>query len=240
VTIVVIGATGGIGRALCEMLVQRGQSVLGVARSESDLQTLADELSVQVMAADVRDPATIESAFARASESAPVTGAVCLTGSILLKNAQQTSAEEFRETLEINLTAAFTVLRSAQKVMRSGSIVLMSSAAAQVGLPSHEAISAAKAGVEGMVRSAAASLASRGLRVNAVAPGLVRTKLAEKITSSEAALKASQAMHPLGRIGEAQEVAGVIDWLLSDAASWVTGQCIAIDGGLSRVRARGV
>ena len=238
-SVVIIGATGGIGRALCERLRARGCVVIGAARDEAKLAALADDLGVTVSALDVGDVAAVEGLFERAAEAGPVTGAVCLTGSILLKSAQQTSFDEFRDTLEINLVAAFTVLRCAQKVMRGGCIVLMSSAAAQVGLPSHEAISAAKAGVEGMVRSAAATLAPRGVRVNAVAPGLVRTPLAAKITSSEAALKASQAMHPLGRIGEAQEVAGVIDWLLSDEASWVTGQCMAIDGGLSRVRARG-
>jgi NAD(P)-dependent dehydrogenase (short-subunit alcohol dehydrogenase family) len=119
---------------------------------------------------------------------------------------------------------------------KGGSVVLMSTAAAHVGLPNHEAIAAAKAGVEGLARSAAATYASRGLRFNVVAPGLVETPLSERITSSEAGRKASLAMHPLGRLGEPGEVAGVVSWLLGAESSWVTGQVFVVDGGLSAVR----
>ena len=90
----------------------------------------------------------------------------------------------------------------------------MSSAAARLGLANHEAIAAAKAGVHGLVLSAAASYASRGIRVNAVAPGLVRTPLTARLTANEASLKASTALHALGRIGEPDDVASAIEWLL--------------------------
>ena len=105
-------------------------------------------------------------------------------------------------------------------------------------MANHEAIAAAKGGINGLVISAAASYAPRGLRVNAVAPGLVRTPLAERLTSSEATLKASTALHPLGRIGEPGDVGAVLAWLLDPATTWVTGQVISIDGGLSSVRAK--
>jgi NAD(P)-dependent dehydrogenase (short-subunit alcohol dehydrogenase family) len=117
-------------------------------------------------------------------------------------------------------------------------VVLFSTAAAAVGLPNHEAIAAAKAGVEGLVRSAAATYASQGLRFNAIAPGLVRTPLSARITSSETALKASVAMHPLGRIGEPDEVASLAAWLLGPDATWATGQVYTLDGGLAALRAR--
>jgi NAD(P)-dependent dehydrogenase (short-subunit alcohol dehydrogenase family) len=120
-----------------------------------------------------------------------------------------------------------------------GAIVLVSSAAARVGLPNHEAIAAAKAAVIGLTLSAAATYASYGVRVNCVAPGLVRTPATARITSNEASLRMSEQMHALGRIGEPEDVASAIAWLLAPGAGWVTGQVIGVDGGLSSVRSRG-
>jgi len=117
--------------------------------------------------------------------------------------------------------------------------VLVSSAAARVGLPNHEAIAAAKAAVIGLTLSAAATYASYGVRVNCVAPGLVRTPATARITSNEASLRMSEQMHALGRIGEPEDVASAIAWLLAPGAGWVTGQVIGVDGGLSSVRSRG-
>jgi NAD(P)-dependent dehydrogenase (short-subunit alcohol dehydrogenase family) len=117
-------------------------------------------------------------------------------------------------------------------------VVLVSSAAARTGLANHEAIAAAKAGVIGLTQSAAASYAARRLRVNCVAPGLVRTPLTARITATPAGEQASLGMHALGRLGEPEDVAGAIAYLLSPAAAWVTGQVVGVDGGLGTVRAR--
>jgi NAD(P)-dependent dehydrogenase (short-subunit alcohol dehydrogenase family) len=140
-----------------------------------------------------------------------------------------------------NLTSAFATVRSAARVMMSGggSIVLVSSAAARGGLANHEAIAAANAGVIGLTLSAAATYAGHGIRVNSVAPGLVRTPLTARLIATETSLKMSAAMHPLGRIGEPGEVAAAIAWLLDPQQSWVTGQVLGIDGGLATVRTRG-
>jgi NAD(P)-dependent dehydrogenase (short-subunit alcohol dehydrogenase family) len=113
-----------------------------------------------------------------------------------------------------------------------GSIVLMTTAAARLGLANHEAIAAAKAGVIGLMQSAAASYASRGIRVNAVAPGLVKTGLTERIWSKETSAEYSRNMHALGRLGEPKDVASLIVWLLDPENDWITGQVFGVDGGL--------
>ena len=105
-----------------------------------------------------------------------------------------------------------------------------------MGLPNHDAIAAAKGGVSALARSSAATYASRGLRVNAIAPGLVDTPLAARLTANPKSLEASRAMHPLGRIGTVDDIAAAACWLLDPATSWVTGQVLSVDGGLSTVR----
>ena len=151
-----------------------------------------------------------------------------------------TTAQDFDDTIALNLRTAFALTRAAGRHMKStgGSVVLMSSCAATMGLPHHEAIAAAKAGVEGLMRAAAATYAGAGIRFNAVAPGLVATPMARRITDNEGALKASVAMHPLGRIGQPEEVARAIAFLLSADNSWITGQVLGVDGGLATLRGR--
>ena len=119
-----------------------------------------------------------------------------------------------------------------------GSVVLVSSAAARIGMPNHETIAAAKAGGEGLVVSAAASYANRGTRFNAVAPGLTKSNMTRHLWENESSAEASVRMHALGRLGESDEVASMIDWLLYDEAGWVTGQIFGVDGGLSSVLGR--
>ena len=119
---------------------------------------------------------------------------------------------------------------------KGGSVVLMSSAAASIGLANHEAIAACKAGVEGLVRSAAMTYAAKQIRVNAIAPGLVQTALTERIWSNPRSAEVSMAMHPLGRFGTPEDVARAVLWLASPLQSWVTGQTIGVDGGLGRLK----
>jgi NAD(P)-dependent dehydrogenase (short-subunit alcohol dehydrogenase family) len=177
-----------------------------------------------------------------ASMGTPLSGVVNCAGSLLLKPAHQTSQQEFDETVAANLTTAFATIRSAAPILRKsgGSIVLVSSAAAQIGLPNHEVIGAVKAAVGGLAVSAAATYASSKIRVNAVAPGLVRTPMTSRIVENEVSLKASTAMHSLGRIGEPSDVASLIAWLLGPESSWITGQVWAVDGGLSGLKGRPV
>ena len=239
---VILGGSGGIGSAVARKLVDGGAKVALAARGAERLEALAAELgNATTEVVDATDMGAVEN-FVRSTADANegVDGIVNCVGSILLKAAHQTKEDEWRHTIAANLDSAFATVRAGAKVMgrSGGSIVLMSSSAARVGLPSHEAIAAAKAGVIGLARSAAATYAGKGIRVNAVAPGLVDTPMAAGITSNELMLKASIAMHPLGRIGTPEEVASVITWLLSDSAGWVTGQVIGIDGGLGTIRGK--
>jgi NAD(P)-dependent dehydrogenase (short-subunit alcohol dehydrogenase family) len=170
-------------------------------------------------------------------DRSPLGCIVNLAGCITLKPAHLLSEKDWNETIALKLTTAFCCVRSAGRHMKSGgSVVLVSTVAAGVGLPNHEAIAAAGAGVEGLARSAAATYASRGLRINVVAPALVDTPMATRITSSERALEHSRKMHPLGRIGTPEDVAPAIEWLATGDSAWVTGQVIGVDGGLGRIR----
>ena len=232
---VVIGGAGGIGRALVPRLQSAGHHVTIISRDRDN----HENLDANCIIGDARDIDGLTTIVQKIGASQPVNGIVCLAGSILLKPAHMTSAAEWVHTLETNLTTAFACVHAAGKCMRgNGSIVLTSTVAAHTGLPNHEAIAAAKAGVEGLTRSAAATYASRGLRFNAVAPGLVDTPLANQITGSERALEHSRKMHPLGRIGQPDDVAAAIAWLLSSESDWITGQVLGIDGGLGQTRAQ--
>ncbi len=245
---VIVGASGGIGSDLCRRLVSRGRcQIMLAARDPDKLDRLADELrainggaGIVTRVTDATDSGAVDALFAAASATfGTINGVTNLCGSILLKPAHLTSDKEFGDTLAVNLLTAFHVLRAAAKALTGGgSVVLMSTVATKIGLANHEAVAAAKGGINGLVISAAATYAARNIRVNAVAPGLVRTPLAERLTSSEATLKASTAMHPLGRIGEPGDVASVLAWLLDPATTWVTGQVISVDGGLSSVRSK--
>lgn len=235
-----LGGAGGIGAATARRLVASGARVFLAGRSEAPLAALAAELQQPFRVADLTTFEAIDGIFAAATEAiGPLSGVANLVGSIILKPAHLTREDEYHATIAQNLTSAFGTVRAAARTMTTGgSVVLVASAAARHGLANHEAIAAAKGGVLALARSAAATYAGKGLRVNAVAPGLVRTPMAARITGNAAAEQASAAMHALGRIGEADDVAPAVAWLLGPDARWVTGQEIGVDGGLATVRSR--
>jgi 3-oxoacyl-[acyl-carrier protein] reductase len=241
-SVLIFGASGGIGSALARQLAGLGCQLTLVARDQGRLDTLAGELKAEAFSLDATDSAAVERCVAEVSEKqGRVDGVVNCAGSLLLKPAHLTTDVEWAAVLGANLTSSFHVLRSCTaRMMKTGggSIVLLSSAVAQRGMINHEAIAAAKAGVVGLALSAAATYARYNIRVNCVAPGLTRTPLTQALMKNAVSFKAATALHPLGRIGEPDEVASAIRWFLSPDQSWVTGQVLPVDGGLSSVQAR--
>lgn len=235
---VVFGAAGGIGRAVVCELEARGAAVVACVREPGRLAETGAGHRL-TLACDVTVPGQIDACLQQAKDRhGRIAGVTLCVGSILLKPAHLTTDEDWQDVLRLNLTPAFAVVRAAARLMRDGgAVVLCSSAAATVGMANHEAIAAAKAGVEGLVRAAAATYAARGLRCHAVAPGLVRTALASPITANAAALETSTAMHPVGRIGEPEDVASAIVWLLDPRNTWISGEVLHVDGGLAGLRA---
>lgn len=237
----VIGGTGGIGSEVCRKLSRAGHRVAIAGRNLERLKQLSAELSAYPVLMDATDTGSVEEKAKEVeAQFGSLDGIANCVGSILLKPAHITRDEEWEEVIRTNLGSAFATVRAAAKTMskEGGSVVLVSSAAARIGLPNHEAIAAAKAGIIGLTLSAAATYASSGIRFNAVAPGLVRTPLTERITTRPASEKASLSMHALGRLGEPRDIAAAIEWLLQPDQDWITGQVIGIDGGLGSIRLR--
>ena len=222
-----------MGRALVRRLRTSGFEVVGAGRDESRLAA-CDGLA-ETRICDAREISEVDELvgdLAGREDGIPLRAIVNLAGCITLKPAHLLSADDWHETIAAKLTTAFACVRAAGRHMKSGgSVVLVSTVAATVGLPNHEAIAAAGAGVEGLARAAAATYAARGLRVNTVAPALVDTPMASRITASERALEHSRKMHPLGRIGTPDDIAPLLAWLASEESGWVTGTCRALSLG---------
>lgn len=233
--VLVLGGSGGIGSAVVRRIVASGGRAFIAGREPTRLAEVAAETGCLFGVVEATDPDAVDAIADRAVEAlGGLTGLVNCVGSILLKPAHLTSAADWQATIAANLTTAFACVRSAGRVLRGdgGSVVLVSSAAARIGLPNHEAIAAAKGGIEGLVRAAAATYASAGIRINAVAPGLVKTPMTQRLWEDPQIAQASMQMHALGRLGEPGDIARAIAFLVDPANSWITGQVLGVDGGL--------
>lgn len=226
----IIAASSGIGRSLAEGLRARGHNVFQTSREAGKIEH--DALL------DATDFDAVDHVFTVAKEKlGSLDGVVNCAGSLLLRPAHLTTRDQFRTVMDASVTTSFAVVRAAGKHMTAGgSVVLISSAAALEGLANHEAIATAKAGIMGLALSSAATYAGQNLRFNVVAPGLVETSMTKSIIASDAARKLSEGMHALGRLGKPDDIARAIMFLLDPENSWITGQTLAVDGGLSCIR----
>lgn len=241
--LLIAGITGGIGSAVARLAASSGWTVAGYARSEERLRAFMDDHSGAITyQADACQSAQVDAVVEKLLEkTGRIDAYLHCVGSIVLKPAHTCTDEVWQDTMRQNLDSAFYGLRAAVRPMmkaKSGSIVLISSVAACAGVPSHEPIAAAKAGIQGLVLSAAATYASKGIRVNAVAPGMVETPMAKPLLGSDEARKISESMHPLGRIGQPEDIASLLLYLADPKNSWITGQIWSADGGMGHLRQR--
>ena len=233
----ITGASGGIGRALAAQLLAQGHAVAAVGR---DPERLAEVPATLRITADTTTPEGAELALStcrQALGAAPALLAHCV-GSTLIAPLHRTRLDAYRELMRVNLDSAVFMLQAwiQARLGEPGAAVLVSSVVARIGVANHEAIAAAKGGVEALVRSAAASYAAQGLRINAVAPGMTETPMTAAMLKLPAMREGAARQYPLGGVQTAEQVAEVIAWLLGEGAARLTGQIIAVDGGFTTVR----
>ena len=237
----VSGGGGSLGRDVAERLTDSGCQVVLTGRNAQKLSDVALKEALKIVA-DLAQPDEVQRLFDSIMShfGQPPTLLAHCAGSVMIRPLHRTTPEQYRACLGSNLDSAFFTLQGFIKglieTQVSGRAVLVSSIAARVGISNHAAVAAAKAGVEGLIRSVAATYAGQGLRINGVAPGMMRTAATEGFFGSSKAEEQIAAQYPLGRFGQVGDAAALICWLLSEEADWLTGQIIAVDGGFSSTR----
>lgn len=232
-TIVVVGGSSGIGLQTVQNLHKQGAHVIALSRHSNDQ---IDQLGIQHIAADVLND-DLKACFGSLPET--LHGLVYAPGSITLKPFHGLQEEQWHNDWQINVMGAVRSVQAALKQLKKSkdaSIVFYSTVAVSVGMPYHASIASAKAAVEGLGKSLAAELANSNIRVNTIAPSLTNSPLASNLLSTDDKKESAKKRHPLGRYGETGDIAGLTTFLLSDEASWMTGQVINVDGGMAALR----
>jgi len=232
--VVVTGGGSGIGAATCRRFARDGASVAVLDRREAAARAVAEEVGGVAVVADVSDPAAVTAAIDEAAEAMGGLSVVVSNAGVgNWKPLHTYTDDEWRMLVDVNLSGAFYVLRAAVPHLQAaggGAIVHVGSLNAHRAVPNEGPYSAAKAGVSNLTKTAAMELAPT-IRVNCVSPGVVDTPLTTALTGSPALLDALLGAIPAARIATADEVADVIAFLASDAAGFITGQDLIIDGG---------
>jgi 3-oxoacyl-[acyl-carrier protein] reductase len=228
--ILIVGASSGIGYDLAGKLIESGANVYSASRNKpEDLEVKAHfNLDVTNISGDELKELPKE-----------LHGFAYCPGTINLKPFNRLKDSDLRNDFEINVVGAFKVIQAVLtnlKKAKGGQIVLFSTVAVNSGMNFHASISAAKGALEGLAKSLAAELAGNQVCVNVIAPSLTNTPLASKLLSSEDKQEASAKRHPIGRVGTTNDMASTAKFLLSEDASWITGQVLGVDGGMSALR----
>jgi len=235
----VTGARGGIGHEVVARLRASGHRVAAVGRDAEALALVTADAHVAADTTTAEGAASTIAACIGELGSAPTLLAHCV-GSTLVAPLHRTTPDQYRDVIRVNLDSAVYMLHAWIAAMREGrlqgSAVFCSSVVARIGVANHEAIAAAKGGVEALARSAAATYAPLGLRINAVAPGMTDTPMTSGMLRADVMREGAGRQYPLGGIQTAAQVADTMVWLLSDQAARITGQVIAVDGGFTTVR----
>jgi 3-oxoacyl-[acyl-carrier protein] reductase len=224
--IIIAGTSSGIGRELAQQLIAQNNSIISISRSKPTF--------------DVREHITYDvlSAEALPAIEGPIDGLVYCPGSINLRPFKALKQQDFQNDFNINVLGAVKIIQQYLpnlQASQNASIVLFSTVAVQTGMPFHTSVAAAKGAIEGLGRALAAELAPK-IRVNIIAPSLVKTPLAGRLTDTDVKVAAAAERHPLKRIGEAGDIASLAAFLLSDNAGWITGQVMHADGGMSSLK----
>lgn len=247
---IVTGASSGIGRSTALVFAANGAKVVAVGRSESDLGSLRDEArdlpgSVQIHLADISEPSQVDRLISETVQgSGQIDILVNSAGILRSGSTEDTTMDDWDKMLNINLRAVFYMIQKCVPHLAEtrGNIVNVSSVTGTRAFPGVVAYCVSKAGLDQLTRCAALDLAPKGIRVNAVNPGVVETNLHKRGGMSEEDyekfLANAQNTHPLGRPGQPEEVAELIYFLASEKAGWITGATYAIDGGRAQTCAR--
>jgi len=248
--VIVTGASSGIGRATALLFARRGASVVAVGRNQKELGAVREEAkesdgSIKIHLADMREHSQVERLVNDTVQNfGQLDVLVNSAGVIMNGSIETTTLDDWDKMLDINLRSLFFMTQKCVPHLEktAGNIVNVSSVAGTRAFPNVLAYCVSKAGVDQLTRCAALELAPKGIRVNAVNPGVVVSNLHKRGGMADADyekfLKNSENTHPLGRVGEASEVAELICFLASEKAAWITGATYEIDGGRAQTCAR--
>jgi len=235
----IYGATGGIGSATARLLAARGHQLHLVGRNPDALGLIAAELNATYSTGDVLDETFLQRSVAEAGES--IDGLIYAVGSITLKALPRLSRADFIRDYELNAVSAALSVQAALPALKKsghGAVLFFSSIAATQGFGMHASIAMAKGAISSLTLSLAAELAPH-IRVNAIAPSLTQTPLSKSLWQNDTMAQSIASLHPIPRLGHVQDLASLAAFLVSEEASWITGQIIGVDGGRSTLRVKG-